>query len=677
MATSTKISLSGVQTLDALLVGSKWGTSAAGQGASITFAFPTSELHFVVTANTVGSYASDDPSESGGATLLGGFSTFTSEAAAAARSILATWSQVANLEFTEASDPLIATLRFAFSNSTGLGVGTFGVSNFPDSGDIAGDTWMNAEFLFPEGWAPGTQNYLTLLHEVGHALGLKHPHDTGMAGVEGWPSSPVVLEFIGDNTLTSESTRSMVMAYTEIAGVICINGQSYYADFAPTTPMRWDIAAAQYLYGVNTAHNADNTSYSFSMSGQYHQTLYDAGGEDTITIVGSDAAYVSLVPGSWSKIGAPITYSMRSEDLSVINSAPDYTNPETIFIFDTVVIENVVGGSGNDTIIGNAYTNRIEGAAGNDSVDGGGGVDIAAFECSLSEAAVSFASGIWTVEDKSGVLGLDTVTNCEFLVFSDLRLITESKAHGSFDDLPTELYQFFLVAFDAAPGVTYMEQLAEAYRYWMLPGDKSSDEVVKQVVDVFITKSQFTDLYPLELDNLALAQTLVSKIVKGSASEAATQQAVLDIKAAFDIGWSRGDVIYTVFGNLAKKPTTDSDWGGTSRLFANEIAVSKAYTETMSQSTTDLATLKSVLSAISPGSDVSTSDKAIALAIAGLIGEASAVADESFLIAQYDLSIEDEDLQEPPPPEALIDPETRLAWDQQPGDYLGGSSWYL
>lgn len=676
MATSSKISVSGVETLDALLVGSKWGSGAAGDAAVVSFAFPTTTSQFVTTANTAGSYASDDPSKSGGAELLEGFSTFTSDANTAARSVLAAWAQVADIKFVESSSPLSATLRFAFSNAAALGETTFGISNFPDSGDIAGDTWMNADFLFPEGWAPGTQNFLTLMHEVGHALGLKHPHDEGMAGVEGWLSTAVVLPFEDDNTLTTESTRSMVMAYTEIAGVVCINGQDYYADFAPTTPMRWDIAAVQYLYGANSSYNSGNTTYSFSMTGQYHQTLYDAGGQDTLVVDGTTGAYISLVPGSWSQIGTPITYSMRSEDLSVINSAPDYDNPETVFIYDTVVIENATGGSGNDTIIGNDSDNTLRGAGGNDTIDGGVGADIAAFNCAVSAVDINFSNGTWTVEDVSDILGVDTITNCETLSFTDRSLIIESKSHDGFDDLPAELYQFFVVAFDAAPGVTYMEQLAEAYRYWMLAGDKTSDQVIKQVVDVFITKSQFTDLYPNDLDNFALAQTLVDKIVKGSASDKVAAQAVTDIKAAFDIGWSRGDVIYTVFGNLAKKPSADLEWGGTSKLFANEIAVSKAYTEIMSQSTTNLSTLKSVLAAISADSDVSTSEKAIELAIAGLLTGSTSSAADDLTVAQSWYSDEDAD-DIPPVLQQVIDPSINALVEQSSTDYWGSVSWYI
>jgi hypothetical protein len=217
--------------------------------------------------------------------------------------------------------------------------------------------------------------------------------------------------------------------------------------------------------------------------------------------------------------------------------------------------------------------------------------------------------------------------------------------------LPDTLYQFFVVGFGAAPGVTYMDQMAEAYRYW-LPQYK--DGTVKQIVEAFTTKSQFTSVYPQALyrteggkyyaythdaslagnplvrsaevtksvfdtQMASLAQGLVATIVKTSASEATKAAAAADIQAALGLGgdWTIGKVIYTVFGNLASKPLSDPTWGGTAKQFANQVAVAKYYTDTLSQSTDDVTTLRSVMAAVTNTTDVSNTD-----AIASLIGVA-------------------------------------------------------
>jgi hypothetical protein len=159
------------------------------------------------------------------------------------------------------------------------------------------------------------------------------------------------------------------------------------------------------------------------------------------------------------------------------------------------------------------------------------------------------------------------------------------------------LYHFFIVAFNAAPGVEYMNQLAEAYNFGLS---------LKEIVNIFTTKHQFTDVYPTTLSHQALASELVTQIVKSSAGDAAKQEARGDIQAALDFGLSVGDVIYNVFGNLAHKPLNDPTWGNTARQFDNEIAVARYYTETLHASTTDLGTLRAVIAPVTPATDIST-----------------------------------------------------------------------
>ena len=114
-----------------------------------------------------------------------------------------------------------------------------------------------------------------------------------------------------------------------------------------------------------------------------------------------------------------------------------------------------------------------------------------------------------------------------------------------------------------------------------------------------------------------MATQLVTNIVKNSASSTTKTEAIADIKGALDIGWTVGDVIYTVFGNLANKSLTDTNWGNTAKQFNNEITVAKYYTEVLNQSTTDLETLRDVIQPVTQLTDVSTD-----VVVAQLIGVA-------------------------------------------------------
>lgn len=281
--------------------------------------------------------------------------------------------------------------------------------------------------------------------------------------------------------------------------------------------------------------------------------------------------------------------------------SPGVIYPSPMILVGSADADILIGGPGNDTLTG---------GLGNDFLDGGNGADYATWSTSSTHFTLGYAGGTWTIRDQTGSEGVDTVVNVEKLQFSDKTVTIESKAHGAYGDLPNQLYQFFAVAFNAAPGVEYMDQLAEAYRFGLS---------VKQIVDIFTTKHQFTDAYPSTLGHLETATTLVANIVKNSATTQAKNEAIGDITYVLDAGWSMGDVIYTVFGNLANKPLTDASWGNTAQQFLNEVAVAKFYTETMGQSTSDLATLRSVLAPVTDSVHIATDADLVALIGVGLL----------------------------------------------------------
>ncbi len=161
----------------------------------------------------------------------------------------------------------------------------------------------------------------------------------------------------------------------------------------------------------------------------------------------------------------------------------------------------------------------------------------------------------------------------------------------------TEAYRFFSVAFGAAPGTTYMGQLDEAYTAGM---------TTKEIVNVYATKTQFTAVYAADLSSKEFAALLIDNVVGASATTAAKDAAKDDVTAALASGWSRGDIMYQIFTNLATR--TDADWVNTAKQLANEVAVSKYYTETLLKSTTDLAVLKKVLDNVTHTTDVSTTE---------------------------------------------------------------------
>ena len=322
--------------IDALLGATRWAGTGS-QAIELTFSFPNASSQWPTAAGEYGAGDAWGP--------LNDFTSLSESDKSAVRAALQTWSSVANVQFVETADNASGQgiLRFAWTASS---VNEQSAAYEPATSDKAGDVWLNA--LAPwDGFLPGSYGFSTLIHEIGHALGLKHPDEGAMV----LPAAQDSYAF----SLMSET------AYAVETGS--------WVDFEPTTPMLYDFLAIQALYGINpTSSNGDDT-YVFTENQPYFQTLWDSGGNDTI-IWRSQAqgARIDLNAGQFSQLGESLTY--WSEDFS-----RSWTDRDTVAIAFGVAIENAVGGNGSDWLIGNAFDNHLTTGLGNDSIIGGAGTD--------------------------------------------------------------------------------------------------------------------------------------------------------------------------------------------------------------------------------------------------------------------------------------------------------------
>jgi Ca2+-binding RTX toxin-like protein len=129
--------------------------------------------------------------------------------------------------------------------------------------------------------------------------------------------------------------------------------------------MLLDIAAIQSLYGVNNQWQTGNNTYSWAAGQSVFETIWDAGGNDTIDASNQAAAVrINLNEGAFSKIGQAFlnvnTLTLFNEGLAIAYGAK---------------IENAVGSAYDDTLIGNELGNVLNGLGGADTLDGGAGND--------------------------------------------------------------------------------------------------------------------------------------------------------------------------------------------------------------------------------------------------------------------------------------------------------------
>ncbi|HYD96044.1 MAG TPA: DUF4214 domain-containing protein [Noviherbaspirillum sp.] len=465
---------SGVQKLpywlDALLPGSAPGFVPLLNGSkTFSYCFPTSvPAHF----------SSEDAA---------GFKAFTAQQQSFVRQALAYISTIVDLRFVETDNPAaVNTIVFANNAQTG----SSGYAYFPFDDYQGSDVLLNYTGGSAGNLTPRTGDYsaLTLIHELGHALGLKHPFETSVAEANEGPYLPAA----------ESNSQWSVMTYTS-------RPSEYALRYSPL-----DIAALQYLYGPSKAAGTDDV---YTLSAGASNMIWDGGGSDTIdgsALTQSLALY--LEPGCWGYIGSKA---------SLISAAGQVT-----VNFGTV-IENAKGGSAGDIIAGNDAANRLHGLAGNDTLEGGAGGDIldggegndtfagllgrdaihggngsdklALAQASSAMQVTKLRSNVALISDASGS-NVAICRDVEQIQFSDLLQNLSGVAVAN--DLDSTLAQIYVAAFRRAPET-------EGYNYW---AQEVAARGLTGVADVIFSLDVVKAIYPAVMSASQFVTTIYSNV---------------------------------------------------------------------------------------------------------------------------------------------------------------------
>ena len=307
--------------------------------------------------------------------------------------------------------------------------------------EIGGDVWVSASQASNFQLDEGLYGMNTLVHELGHAIGLSHPgsYNFGPGFAVTYQNGAEYAQDIRNYTIMSYwNPRDVgIQDHDYLMGTIAYGA----------TPGIHDIYAAQQMYGADMTTRTGNTTYGFNATADTAgrdalnfdltpapgMTIWDAGGIDTLDASGYNTNQViDLTPGSMSSIGgvtlaeAPslaevnanraaagypplsqASYDIRMNNLA--NNADAGLLVDNVGIAYGVTIENAVGGGGNDIMIGNSASNRLNGGAGNDVISGGAGVDFVTGG-SGNDTFIADINGA-TVSSKRGSISLDVITD--------------------------------------------------------------------------------------------------------------------------------------------------------------------------------------------------------------------------------------------------------------------------
>lgn len=300
-----------------------------GSGRTMYYSFPTVAPEYFDAADNAG------------------FMPFNEAQKAQAIAALDYITSIVNLRFEEVANPDGLNI-IAFANN--LQNGSSGYAFFPGDQAYASDVHLDYSEESPTNLNPvdGTYGALTLIHEIGHALGLRHPFP--IPDANGNTDDPPFLSGSEDHSAWT------IMTYNNYV-------EDFHLQFKA-----FDIAALQYYYGPSQADQKDTV---FELFADRSNLIWDGGGTDTID--GSrlnQSLQLHLQTGYWDYIGQQAAMISAAGQISINLGSQ---------------IENAKGGNGNDFIAGNALNNVIwgndgddviQGLSGNDTIDGGSGSDI-------------------------------------------------------------------------------------------------------------------------------------------------------------------------------------------------------------------------------------------------------------------------------------------------------------
>lgn len=447
-------------------------------------------------------------------------------------------STIVDLTFQEIGDPTQATINFYSVEA--LGEDTAAYVSFIEPG--------RSIMVSDDDQIPLT--LYTTIHEIGHTLGLAHPHDEGnvIPGVDNQDDP-------GDFGLNYALNTRMSYVFAPPG-----SGQQFEQPGLGYAFGAIDIAALHLLYGANTQTGLGDTVYG---STSVFNTIWDNGGSDTIdfsaatgnTVIDLRAATLDVAVG-----GGGFLSFVSGQNGAALDGG--YT------IAYGVIVENALGGAGADTMTGNAQANAFTGGAGNDVIDGGDGRDTGIYSGNQASYTLTLAAQNMVLADRRGTDGTDTLSNVELLTFGDAAvapfdLTVFAGTAGLSEAQMKSFIELYIAYFNRAPDAVGLNFWGTAF---------ANGTTLQQMATLFIDQDETRATYAADLSNSDFATAVYANVL-GRVADQEGFDFWVGVLNSGEVG--RDQFILKVLEGAKAAPPADA-----TQAFIDQQAADRAYLST-------------------------------------------------------------------------------------------------
>ncbi len=483
-------------------------------------------------------------------------------------------------------------------NFTGVSGGSYDNLLYGYTGG-AGDIFLNKAKLDENDTLDlNTYARQILMHELGHSLGLSHPHTDSDNVWTSITADYAATKDLGFNQLgfRTDSAADMhreyftIMSYDDQHSLLPGSSVLFHAH----TLMILDVIALQQAYGEGAGTSGSGPD-TISVGTAGYRTYFDKGGIDTIDLSAyTDGAYLNMgvsITGAAHLVGVGMSlYDGLKTILFAVNPAHlrwfygEYENATGSSSGDLIIgnsLDNVISGqagndtldgrAGADTLIGGSGNDTLNGGEGNDTLDGGAGIDTAVFSGARAAYTVMPAGSAATVQAKTGSDGTDTLTNVERLQFADktVNLTIQAQAAAAPQADVQRLAELYVAFFNRVPD-------ADGLEYWIgqLGAGQSINQIAESFYNAGIHYSSLTG-FSAGMTNADFVNVIYKNVLGRSEGADAGGLAYWSAELASGRA-SHGSLVSSILSS-AHTFKGDPTWGWVANLLGNKLTVAKTF----------------------------------------------------------------------------------------------------